>query len=183
MTRFDADPRTLSRVPALQHGPGRRLLRTYGQIDEAVIGALNRYGMTALRVALALVFIWFGALKVIDRSPVADLVAETVYWLPADAFVRFLGVWELVIGVGLLFGIGLRVILALFFAQMAGTFLVLIMKPEEAFQDGNPLLLTTLGEFVIKNLVLITAGLVLGSTVQKRNLEEAPPVPETLKEP
>ena len=50
---------------------------------------------------------------------------------------------------------------------MAGTFLVLVVKPEIAFQGGNPLLLTTEGEFVIKNLVLIAAGLVVGGSVQR----------------
>jgi len=51
--------------------------------------------------------------------------------------------------------------------QMAGTFLVLVLRPELAFQSGNPLLLTVTGEFVIKNLVLIAAGLVIGSTVHR----------------
>ena len=167
---IDIDPRTLSRLPLLRSRVGWRILLAYNRLDAALVSLLDRYGMTALRIALALVFIWFGALKVIDRSPVADLVAETVYWLPSDAFVTFLGVWELAIGLGLLLGIGMRVVLALFFTQMAGTFLVFVMKPGEAFDDGNPFLLTVLGEFVVKNLVLIAAGLVLGSTVRKRNL-------------
>jgi hypothetical protein len=61
----------------------------------------------------------------------------------------------------------MRLILLLFWLQMAGTFLVLVLQPDVAFQGGNPLLLTTEGEFVIKNLVLITAGLVVGSTVRR----------------
>jgi len=48
-------------------------------------------------------------------------------------------------------------------AHLCGTFLVLVMEPELAFQNGNPLLLTTIGEFVVKNLVLISAALVLAS--------------------
>jgi hypothetical protein len=42
----------------------------------------------------------------------------------------------------------------------------LVVQPGIAFQDGNPLLLTVEGEFVIKNLVLITAAMVVGSTVR-----------------
>ena len=58
--------------------------------------------------------------------------------------------------------------LLLFWLQLAGTFLVLILRPDIAFQQGtNPLLLTTEGEFVIKNLVLISAGLVVGGTVRR----------------
>ena len=70
-------------------------------------------------------------------------------------------------GAGLLFGAALRLTLFLLWLQLAGTFLVLIVRPDIAFQHGNPLLLTTEGEFVIKNLVLIAAGLAVGSTVSE----------------
>lgn len=156
----DLEQRAIDALPA---GPRRRLNR----LDAAVTDALDRYGVTALRIAVALVFIWFGALKVIDRSPVADLVADTVYWLPSEAFVRFLGVWEIVVGLGLLIPVALRLTLLLFWAQMAGTFLVLIVHPDLSFQSSNPLLLTVTGEFVVKNLVLITAGLVIGSRTRR----------------
>lgn len=139
----------------------------WDRLDHAMIAFMAAHGTRLLRVALAVTFIWFGALKIVNRSPVADLVAQTVYWLPPAFFVRFLGWWELVIGLGLLSGVLLRLILLFFWAQMAGTFLVLLLRPELAFQSGNPLLLTATGEFVIKNLVLIAAGLVIGSTVPR----------------
>jgi len=137
------------------------------RLDRAMIAFMAANGTRLLRVALAVTFIWFGALKIVGRSPVADLVAQTTYWLPSAFFVPFLGWWELVVGLGLLSGVALRLILLLFWAQMAGTFLVLVLRPELAFQSGNPLLLTVTGEFVIKNLVLIAAGLVIGSTVPR----------------
>ena len=133
------------------------------------------YGSRILRVCLGIVFVWFGSLKVIGRSPVAELVAHTVYWVPSELFVPFLGVWEIAVGVGLLFAVALRLILFLFWLQMAGTFLVLVLKPDIAFQQGNPFLLTTEGEFVIKNLVLIAAGVVIGGTVRRQ--EESRGVP------
>jgi len=137
------------------------------RLDHAMVGFMAARGVGALRTTLAVVFIWFGALKVAGVSPVADLVAGTVYWLRPDAFIPFLGVWEIVVGLGLLWGAALRLVLLLFWLQMAGTFLVLVVRPEIAFQSGNPLLLTVAGEFVIKNLVLIAAGLVIGSTVRQ----------------
>lgn len=149
------------------------LRRGWQRLDGLVAGFMEAYGVTLLRLAVALVFIWFGALKVIDRSPVAELVADTVYWLPSDFFVRFLGVWEMVVGLGLLLPVALRLTLLLFWAQMVGTFLVLVIHPDLSFQSGNPLLLTMTGEFVIKNLVLITAGLVIGSTVRRRRAARA----------
>ena len=140
----------------------------WARLDRAMIAFMTAYGARLLRIALAVTFIWFGALKVVGRSPVADLVAQTVYWLPPAFFVPFLGWWELAVGIGLLLSVALRLVLLLFWLQMAGTFLVLVLRPEIAFQSGNPLLLTVTGEFVIKNLVLIAAGLVIGSTVPRR---------------
>lgn len=137
------------------------------RLDRLMIDFMTANGTRLLRVALGITFIWFGALKVVGRSPVADLVAQTVYWLPPAFFVPFLGWWEVVVGVGLLLGVALRLVLLLFWLQMAGTFLVLVLRPELAFQSGNPLLLTVVGEFVIKNLVLIAAGLVIGSNVPR----------------
>jgi uncharacterized membrane protein YkgB len=164
---YDLEERVMRRLPA-------PLRSTIEEVDGAASGFLRCYGVGLLRAALAVVFIWFGALKVVDRSPVADLVADTVYWLPATEFVRFLGVWEIVVGAGLLAPLALRLTLLLFWAQMAGTFLVLIVHPGLAFQDGNPLLLTVTGEFVVKNLVLISAGLVIGATVRGPQPAQAP---------
>ena len=140
--------------------------RSFDRLDQQISSLMERYGVTLLRLAVALVFVWFGALKVIGRSPVEELVASTVYWLPAKDFVRFLGVWEILVGLGLLVPVALRVTLLLFWMQMAGTFLVLIVNPGDSFVDSNPFLLSTIGEFVIKNLVLIAAGIVIGTTVR-----------------
>jgi uncharacterized membrane protein YkgB len=138
------------------------------RIDQKVIGFMSSYAILIIRVSLGIVFVWFGLLKVIGVSPVFDLASHVVYWLPSELFVPLLGIWEIVIGIGLLLGKALRVILSLLFLQLAGTFLVLIIWPEAAFQGGNPLFLTTEGEFVIKNLVLIAAGLAVGGTVKYR---------------
>lgn len=135
------------------------------EFDDRLIGFVQRNSIVWLRVALALVFFWFGALKVFGVSPVADLVARTLPFLPPEIVVRSVGSLEMLIALGLLTGWAIRVIMLLFFAQMAGTFLVLVLEPGLSFQHGNPLLLTTMGEFVIKNLVLITAGLVVAGNI------------------
>lgn len=70
--------------------------------------------------------------------------------------------------IGLLIPVAVRLTLMLFWLQMAGTFLTLVILPGRSFDDGNPLFLSVTGEFVIKNLVLIAAGLVIGSTVRRR---------------
>lgn len=138
------------------------------RIDGVITAFLQRWSITLLRVSVAIVFIWFGALKVFDVTPVADLVADTVYWVDPDWFVPLLGVFEVAVGVGLLMRRALRAILGLFALQMVGTFLVMVVQPDVAFRDGNPLLLTVEGEFVVKNLVLLSAGMVVGATVRRR---------------
>ena len=85
-------------------------------------------------------------------------------------------------GAGLLFKFAMRAVLAAFFLQLVGTFLVLVIQPEISFQDGNLLLLTVEGEFVVKNLVLIAAGMVVGATVRTGNVLRSELV-EQLPEP
>ncbi|MBI3291925.1 MAG: hypothetical protein HYZ73_03840 [Elusimicrobia bacterium] len=113
------------------------------RVDQWMIHFMTVYGIRLLRIALGTVFIWFGLLKVIGHSPVANLVAHTVYWVSPEFFVPFLGVWEMLVGLGLLLAVALRVTLFLFWLQMVGTFFVLVLRPDVAFQNGNPLLLTT----------------------------------------
>ena len=139
------------------------------QLDAFIAGTLERYGVPALRIAIGVVFIWFGALKVAGTSPVEDLVADTVYWVPSGFVIPAIGIWEIIVGLGLLFPVALRITLLLFWMQMLGTLLVLVVHPGLAFEGSNPLDLTVIGEFVIKNLVLITAGLVIGAQVRKRD--------------
>jgi uncharacterized membrane protein YkgB len=135
------------------------------RVDEVVIPFLRRWGIPTLRISLAVVFIWFGALKVLGVSPVVDLVASTVYWVDPDWFVPALGVVEVLVGVGLAARFGLRVVLLVLALQMLGTFLVFVLLPELTFQDGNPLKLTIEGEFVLKNLVLLASAMVVGASI------------------
>lgn len=159
---LDLERKLVRRLPA-------RLRRLCVAADHAAARFMERHAIDLLRVALAIVFLWFGALKVLGHSPVEDIVKATVFFLPGDAFFVGLGVWEIVIGIGLLVPIALRATLVLFWLQMGGTFLTLLVLPELSFQGGNPLLLSVLGEFVVKNIVLIAAGLAIGSTIRRRH--------------
>ena len=133
------------------------------RLDERLRPFLARIGVPLLRISVGVVFLWFGLLKILDVSPVSGLVAKTIYWFDPDVVVPALGAVEVFLGLCLLAGRLMRIALPLLVLQMAGTFLVLVLLPDVAFRDGNPLLLTVEGEFVIKNLVLLSAGLVIGS--------------------
>lgn len=130
--------------------------------DRSFIRLMHVWGIPALRIALGIVFLWFGSLKLFGVSPVVDLIEKTYYFFPTDDFLMVLGIWEVIIGIGLLLNLSLRVTLGLLWLQMAGTLLAPVFAPEIFFQSGNLLLLTVEGEFVVKNLVLIAAGLVIG---------------------
>ncbi len=143
------------------------------RIDEALVPVLRRWSVPFLRISLAVVFIWFGALKIFGMTPVRELVASTVYWVDPDWFVPALGVVEVLVGLGLLFRVGLRLVLAVLFAQLVGTFLVFVLLPDIAFHEGNPLSLTTEGEFVVKNLVLLAAAMTVGALIGEER-EEMP---------
>ncbi len=137
------------------------------RVDRALAGFMSANAVRLLRWALGVTYLWFGALKIVGESPVADLAGAMALGLPRHLFVRLLGVWEMAIGVALLFRLALRLTLALFAVQLAGTFLMLFLYPQRAFRKGNPLLLTYTGEFVIKNLVLLAAGIAIGATVRR----------------
>lgn len=146
-------------------------------VDAAILGLLRRLAPSMLRISLGVVFFWFGALKVLGMTPVTDLVAGTVSWADPGWFIPALGTVEVLIGSGLILGRSLRLVLVLFTAQMAGTFLVFLVQPDVAFIAGNPLLLTVEGEFVVKNVVLLSAGLVVGSHLAVLSTSGATPAP------
>ncbi len=136
------------------------------RIDASLTGWMARHGLTLMRVSLGVIFFWFGALKLFpNMSPAEDLVRNTIYFVDPNLFIPVLAVWEMLIGIGLMTGIFMRLTLLLLFLQMPGTALPLLLLPDVCF-TVFPFGLTLEGQYIIKNLVLITAGIVLGSTVR-----------------
>lgn len=141
-------------------------LELFDHIDAQICKVLKKYGEPGLRYALGIVFIWFGALKPLGVSPAAGLVARTCPWWDPTWFVPFLGWWEVLIGVCLLYRPAIRIGLFLMAVQMVGTFLPMILLPSVVYQDSI-FHLTLEGQYIIKNLVLVTAAMVVGSNVRK----------------
>ncbi len=131
-------------------------------VDRLLIREMHHWGIPVLRLALGLVFLWFGALKLAGVSPVVKLISQTYSFFPQPAFIKVLGLWEVIIGLGLILRLGLRPTLILLWLQLAGTFIAVALAPSMFYSSGNPLLLTLEGEFVAKNLVLIAASIVIG---------------------
>jgi putative oxidoreductase len=123
---------------------------------------LNRLLRTAvpllLRGSLGITFVWFGALKLAGEPTLpASLIAAITPFVDPDLSVPLVGAFEIALGAGLLIGRRMPVFLGAAALQLTGTFLVLLLRPDVAFLDGNPLLLSVEGEYVVKNLVLLAA--------------------------
>ena len=137
------------------------------KLDIFISKFMNNYGILLLRYSLAMIFIWFGLLKPFGISPAQELVENTVYWFDDKAtFVKFLGWWEVAIGVTICFRPLIRISIFLLFLQMPGTFLPLVLLPEVCFTDF-PYGLTLEGQYIVKNLIIISSALVIGGTVRK----------------
>jgi uncharacterized membrane protein YphA (DoxX/SURF4 family) len=140
---------------------------------------MARYGITALRVSLGVVFFWFGFLKFFPGlSPAQDLATRTIEMLTfgligPEASIYILAVWECLIGLGLITGKFMRLTLLLLFLQMLGTITPIFLFPNEVF-TRIPFAPTLEGQYIIKNMVLISAGLVIGATVRGGGLVADP---------
>jgi putative oxidoreductase len=121
----------------------------------------GRIGVPLLRTVLALVYVWFGVLKVIGHSDVYGLVQATVPWFDAHWFMPLLGSIEILIAIGLVVPQLRRLALVGVVGHLAGTFLTFIDAPSWMMHNGNLMLLNMDGEFVLKNLVLISGAVVL----------------------
>ena len=161
-------PTSVRRLPTV--AAGRRL-----------DGLLGRAVPLLLRGSLGVTFAWFGALKLAGQPTLpAALIAAITPFADPDLSVPLVGAVEVVLGVGLLVGRFLPVWLAGVALELSGTFLVLVLRPDVAFVDGNPLLLSVEGEFVVKNLVLLaaTAALALHTLVPRPDSATAHRLPD-----
>jgi uncharacterized membrane protein YkgB len=149
------------------------------RLDRRITRTMADHGLILLRLALGLVFLWFGALKLVPGlSPAESLAGRTIEVLTlnlvtASTAVPILGVWESLIGLGLLTGIWMRATLLLLFVQMLGTLTPLVLFPAETF-DRFPYAPSLEGQYIIKNAVLIAGAVVLGATVRGGRLTPEP---------
>jgi putative oxidoreductase len=119
-----------------------------------------------LRGSLGITFVWFGALKLAGEPTLpASLIAAITPFVDPGLSVPLVGAFEIALGAGLLIGRAMPFFLGAAALHLSGTFLVLLLRPDVAFVEGNPLLLSVEGEYVVKNLVLLaaTASLALHS--------------------
>jgi CRP-like cAMP-binding protein len=144
-----------------------KLQDRFDSYEIAVSSWMERHGYRLLRIAMGIVFIWFAVLKPLGLSPAEALVAKATAWIPIPGFLYILTAWEIAIGVCFLFKRLNRWAVVLLLMHMPGTLLPLVTLPDETFVRF-PFVLTLEGQYIIKNLVLIAAGIVLGGKIPHR---------------
>jgi len=154
----------------------RTIIHRFHAVDVAFIAWMSRYGVPLLRLSVGIVFFWFGVLKFFPGlSPAQTLATNTMSVLtfglvPPDIAIVTLATWECAIGLGLISGRFLRATLFLLWLQMAGAITPLVLFPHECF-TRFPYAPTLEGQYIIKNIVLISAGIVIGATVREQRRE------------
>ncbi len=127
-----------------------------------------RFSVTLLRISLGIVFLWFGALKFFpELSPAEELATRTTQTLTLGLVEPLLSrpvlaAWEVLIGLGLITNRYLGATLGLLIVQMLGTFTPLVLFPQETWVQF-PIAPTMEGQYILKNIVLVSAGLVIGA--------------------
>lgn len=158
----------------------------FDRIDRAITEWLARHGITLLRISLGVVFFWFGVLKFFpDLSPAQALATRTIETLSfglvkANVSLPVLATWECLIGLGLITGRFMRITLLLLIVQMLGTITPIFLFPNEVF-TRIPYAPTLEGQYIIKNMVLVSAGLVIGATVRGGELVADPEAVEVAR--
>lgn len=143
----------------------------FHRTDIAVTARMSKFGLPFLRISIGIIFLWFGGLKFFSgASPAEDLAIKTINTITFGIFntefiIISLAIVETIIGIGLIFKIFLRETLLLLFLQMLGTFTPVFLFPEDVFTEF-PFALTLEGQYIIKNLVIFSAAIVLGATVR-----------------
>lgn len=127
---------------------------------------MQTYGHISHRLALGLLFVWFGLLKPLGHETATSLLAHTVYWGSPEVIVPILGWWEVAIGVCLLFRPLIRLGLLMLTIRLPATLLAFILLPGVCF-DGSLLVPTPEGQYLVKDVVLFTAAMIIGGTVRR----------------
>ena len=114
------------------------------------------------RIALAIIYCWFGVFKIIHQSPAQELVANLhsvtfVHYIPINIFQVMLGYIECIIGILWLVPRLTKTAFTIFSLHIITTFLPLFFLPDQTW--SNTLILTMSGQYIMKNLVLAASAL------------------------
>jgi uncharacterized membrane protein YphA (DoxX/SURF4 family) len=135
--------------------------------------SLNRW-MMILRISIGIIYLWFGILKFFPGvSPAEELAKETIHLLThglirPDVSLLLLALLETMIGLLLMTGFYTRSVIRVVLAHMICTFAPLLLLPSTSF-SSPPLALTLVGQYIIKNIVIVSSLFVIDSALKKQS--------------
>lgn len=142
--------------------------------DEKLIGFFNRISLPFSRFAIFVIYFWFGILKFLGFSPAETLVRElfnqTIHFISFDTFYIFFALFEMLIGVLFLFPRATRVVIPLLVIHLITTFMPLVFLQSVAW--SAPLVPTLVGQYIIKNLVIIACAVSVAGNLHARHTEK-----------
>lgn len=148
-------------------------MEKYRIVHDMIIERMEKIGIPLMRVSIGIIFFWFGALKFFDGlSPAQTLAIETIDLMTFGIFtekviIYGLATWEVLIGIGMLFNLYIKQTIILLILQMAGTFMPVFLFPGEVF-NIFPYSLTLEGQYIVKNLVVISGAIIIGGKLPKK---------------
>jgi uncharacterized membrane protein YkgB len=125
--------------------------------------AAARHGLRLLRVSLGAVFIWFAlpkfapGLSAMDPLAVDTITALSLGTVTGDPARLLLATLEAAIGAGLLAGRAMPLVSVALLGHLAGTFTPLLLFADRMWTA--PLVPGLEAQFILKNLVLVAAGI------------------------
>lgn len=135
--------------------------------DARAINLIRKIALPMARIALFVVFFWFGLLKIFGNSPaetlVAGLLEATMPFIPFSKFIFWFGFYEMLIGISFLIPRLERIAIALLIPHMITTFMPLVLLPEISWFGF--LVPTLIGQYIIKNIVIIALAMGIATTL------------------
>ena len=142
-------------------------------LDLRIIGWLKRTYLPVARVAIFVIYFYFGFLKLIVESPATPLAEAFIAKLGMGAYFHelfiILAAFECLIGILFLFPKATRVVIPLLFIHMIIVCAPLLFVPNLVFV--KPFVPTLEGQYIIKNIAII--ALALGVAAQTAPLSKS----------
>lgn len=162
-------------------------LRATNTVVHDVLAAVAaRYGLALLRISMGLVFAGFGVLKFIPGlSPAENLVEATTHELslgvvpalvPYSVVLAGTAALECVIGVSLVTGLWFHRVRYLLAMELAGILSPLVVLPGRLF-SGPGHAPTLEGQYVLKDIVLLAAAVVMAARAARTSSTDSSSVP------
>lgn len=148
---------------------------TFDKIDASLNRWLIRYSVALLRISLGAVFFGFGILKFFPNvSPAQAIATQTMTILsfgvvPVGVSIVFIATLECVIGLCFITGKLLRIAVWLLLFELIGILSPVVLLPRELF-TGPFHAPNLLGQYVLKDVILAGAGMVIAATVRRGGL-------------